>query len=335
MPPTPKILVAIRPSLYDELFTAAVDAQLRLLGRLGLQKQPHNLTSAALAGQIEGCDVVISGWGTPAFTAEVLAAADRLKLIVHSAGSIKRLLPPPVFEQGVRVSHAAAAIAPAVAEATLLFILLGLRRFHQIDHAFKNESWDAARSIAAGGELGGQRIGIIGAGHTGRQVIRLLNALNTELWVYDPYLSEADAKALKVKKADLETLLRGCAIVSLQAPATAETYRMIGREQLAWLRDGAIFVNTARGHLVDEAALLAELQAGRIFAALDVFEEEPLPDSSPFRQLENLMMTPHIASHTWQTRHRQGQLVVDEISAFFRDGSLRYEVTRAMLETMA
>ena len=335
MPKTPRILAAIRPTLYDDLFTSEMDAQLRRLGQLNLQMQTDNLKPAELAAQIGGYDAVITGWGTPSFTAEALAAADRLKLIVHSAGSVKRLLPQLVFEHGVRVSHAAAAMAAAVAETTLLLIMLGLRRLHQIDQAFKKESWAAARLIAPGSEIGGQRIGIVGAGYTGRRVIRVLNAMNTELWVCDPYLGEQEAQSLKVKKVDLETLLRGCAIVSLQAPATAETYRMIGREQLGWLSDGAIFVNTARAHLIDEAALLAELQSGRIFAALDVFEQEPLPNSSPFRKLENVIITPHIASYTWQNRHRQGQIVTDEITDFFRDGSLRYEVTRAMLETMA
>ena len=329
-----RILVAIRAALYDELFAAA-DAQLRRLGALHFITQRDNPTSSELAAQIGGFDAVITGWGTPPFTADVLAAADRLRLIAHSAGSIKQLLPAPVFAQGRRVTHAAAALAPPVAETTLLLILLSLRRVHQIDRAFKQDSWAAARAVGLGSELGGQRVGIIGAGYTGREVIRRLRALDAELWVYDPYLSEADAAALQVQKAGLKQLLCHCPIVSLQAPATAATHRMIGAEQFSWLPDGAIFINTARAHLIDEAALLAELRAGRIFAALDVFEQEPLPADSPLRQLDNLIITPHIASLTRQARRRQGLLIAGEIDRFFTGGNLRYEVSRAMLDTMA
>ena len=330
----PRILVAIRPALYHDLFTREADARLRRLGQLRWLNWTERPASADLAAWIGGCDAVITGWGTPIFTDEVLAAADRLKLIAHSAGSIKRRLPPAVFAR-VRVSHAAAVLAPPVAEMTLLFIMLALRQVHRINRAMKDGGWAAGRAFGLGHEVAGQRIGIVGAGHTGRGTIRLLRAMNAELWVYDPYLDEAAAQALQVKKVDLETLLRGCKIVSLHAPVTEETRGMMGAEQFGWLQDGAIFVNTARADLIDEAALLTELRAGRIFAALDVFGEEPLPNENPFRKLDNVMMTPHISAYTQQARHRQGQLVVDEIDAFFHKGSLRYEVTRAMLETMA
>ncbi len=335
MPEETRILIAMRPALYTELFAGAADAQLRDLGALSFQPGAGNLSSAGLARAIGGQDIVITGWGTPAFNADVLAAADRLRLIAHAAGTIKRLLPPAVFAQGRRVTHAAAAMAIPVAETTLFFILLGLRRFHAIDRAFHAEGWAAARDFPLGGELAGQRIGVIGAGYTGRAVISRLNALGAKLWVYDPYLSQAEADALDLRKVGLEPLMRECRIVTLQAPATAETYRMLGAEQFGWLQDDALFINTARAYLIDEAALLAELQTGRISAALDVFEQEPLPLDSPLRGLENVMLTPHIASHTRPARMRQGQIISGEVARFLRDGSLRYEVSRAMLATMA
>lgn len=331
----PRILVAMRPALYDQLFAPAWDAQLRELGALTFQSQDGNLTSAQLAAQIGGHDIVITGWGSPVFTAEVLESAERLRLIAHSAGSIKRTLPPAVFAEGRRVTHAAAAMGPAVSEAALLLILLSLRQFHQMDRALRRDSWRAARSLAPGEELAGKRVGVIGAGHTGRAVIKALQALKAEVWVYDPYLSEAAAAELGVVKVSLEKLMRECPVVTLQAPATAETYRLLGAEQFSWLGDGAIFVNTARAHLVDEAALLAELASGRIHAALDVFAQEPLPADSPFRQLDNVIITPHAAAHTRQARGRQGRIVTEELTRYLREGTLRYEVTRDMLATMA
>lgn len=328
-------LIAIRPSLYETLFRGQADEQLREQAELTFQYGEDKLTSAELARQIGGHEIVVTGWGTPVFNAEVLAAADRLRLIAHSAGSIKRMLPPAAFADGRRVTHAAAVMAPGVAEITLLFILLGLRKLHRVDRVFREQGWHAARAMPLGGELAQTRVGIIGASHTGRALIQRLRHLAGELWVYDPFLSGAEARALGVKRATLEQLLRECPVVSLQAPSTEATYRMIGAEQFSWLQDSALFINTARSHLLDEDALLAELQSGRIYAALDVFEAEPLPDDSPFRKLDNVIITPHIAARTRETPVRQGQLVADEAALFLREGKLQYEVRADMLDKMA
>jgi phosphoglycerate dehydrogenase-like enzyme len=110
---------------------------------------------------------------------------------------------------------------------------------------------------------------------------------------------------------------------------------MVGASQFAALPDGALFVNTARSHTVDSDALLAELQSGRIQAALDVFDEEPLSPDSPFLKLENVIVTPHVAGASQQARWRQGTVIVEEIDRFFKGEPLRYAVTREMLATMA
>ena len=331
----PKILTALRPALFDQLFADEQQKRLRGLGEVTAQPHEGNLSEAQLTALIGGHDIVITSWGTPRFSDAVLKAADRLKLIAHSAGTIKRLLPPPVFAAGRRVTHVAYSMSIPVAETTLALILLCLRNYHKINRAFHDEGWAAARELPTGGELAGNRVGVIGAGYTGRAVIRRLLAMDAEVWLCDPYVSDEDAAALGVQKAALEPLMRQCPIVTLQAPATAETYRMIGAEQLSWLRDGAIFINTARAHLIDEVALLAELRTGRISAALDVFDQEPLPDDSPFRNLDNLIITPHISSVTHQAFKRQGRITVDEVARFLSAGELRYEVTRDMLDTMA
>ncbi len=176
---------------------------------------------------------------------------------------------------------------------------------------------------------------MIGAGYTGRRFINLLKALEAEVWVYDPYLTEPVASEMGVRKVSLPDLMRDCPVVSIQAPSTKETYHMIGRQQLALLQDGAILVNTARSALVDESALLVELQSGRIHAALDVFDKEPLPPDSPFRKLPNVLLTPHIAGITPQASLRQGQTIAEEVRRFFAGEPLKYAVTAPMIETMA
>jgi phosphoglycerate dehydrogenase-like enzyme len=331
----PKVFVAFRPSLYGILYSPETDVALRAFGDVTYHDSETNLTSDELAARVPGFDAVLSSWGTPRFTAEVLDAADQLKIVAHTAGSIKNMLPRPVFEQGIVVTHAASAIAGAVADLSLALTMLLLRRVHLNDRLLRDSDWGAARDLPLGREIAGTRVGVVGAGYTGRWFIRLLRAVEAEVWVYDPYLSEETAMALGVKRTELNTLFAECPVVSVQAPATEETYHMIGAEQLRLLQDGACFVNTARSRVIDYDALLAELQTGRIEAALDVFDGEPLPEDNPFRKLGNVVLTPHIAGASVQARHRQGQWMLEELQRFFRGEPLRYQVTADMLETMA
>jgi phosphoglycerate dehydrogenase-like enzyme len=284
---------------------------------------------------VPGFDAVLTSWGSPRFTDQVLDAADRLKIVAHAAGSIIRLLPPPVFEKGIAVTHAASAIAGAVADLSLAFVMLLLRRVHLHNLFLKAGDWGSAKALDMGQELSGVRVGVVGAGYTGRCFIKLLRALDVEVWVYDPYLGDERAAELGVTRVGLDELFSGCTVVSVQAPATEETHHMIGARQLGLLQDGACFVNTARSWVIDYDALLAELQTGRIQAALDVYDQEPLPEDNPFRALDNVLMTPHIAGASVQARLRQGQWMVEELKRFFAGEPLRYGVTIDMLDTMA
>jgi phosphoglycerate dehydrogenase-like enzyme len=336
-PARPNILVLPVPSLYRRLFAPETERRLRALGNVTVHADERNVTSAELAGRIGGFDVVVTGWGSPRFTDDVLAAAgDRLKLVAHSAGTIKHMLPEAALER-FRVTTVAAAMAPVVAEFGLLLTLLSLRPVHKLDAAMHaGADWRQVKTTTTGDELASQRIGVVGTGNTGRAYIRLVRALGVETWAYDPYLSDARAAELGVRRVQtLDELMAGCDIVSIQAPSTPETHKMIGRRELGLLRDGARLINTARSWVIDMDALLEELRSGRISAALDVYDQEPLPSDHPLRSLDDVILTPHVASATPQCHFRQGQMTVDELERFVRGQPLRYEVTRQMLATMA
>jgi phosphoglycerate dehydrogenase-like enzyme len=337
----PRILSIVRPNDDDLLFTPEAKQALHELGEVTYRGQ-QRMSSEELAAMIPGYDWLLGGWGTPRFTDQVLAAADKLKLYAHSAGSVKGILPPAVFEQGITVTHGARAIAHGVADMCVCLIWAMLRQVHKMDAALKGgASWGEAKDAGIGVTAGigrefiGQRIGVLGAGHTGRTFIRLVRRLDCEVWVYDPYLSEEAAAELGARKAELDEVLSQCPIVSCQLPTTDETFRMIGARELALLQDGAIFCNTARSRVIDMDALLAELQSGRFQAALDVFDQEPLPEESPFRKLDNAILTPHVAGATIEARQRQGQYMVDEMRRFLAGQPLLYQVTGEMLATMA
>jgi phosphoglycerate dehydrogenase-like enzyme len=213
--------------------------------------------------------------------------------------------------------------------------MIMLRRAHQYNQLLKKGNWGEAKALTIGQEIAGQRVGVVGAGYTGRCFIELLHGVGAEVWVYDPYMSAQRATELGVHKVELDELMTGCPVVSLQAPVTEETHHMIGAHQLELLQDGAILINTARAWVVDGEALLNELKTGRISAALDVFDQEPLPPDNPYRELDNVFMTSHIAGHSVQARHRQGQFMVQEIQRFLSGEALQYQVTADMLDSMA
>jgi phosphoglycerate dehydrogenase-like enzyme len=336
----PHILVLPPPSLYRKLFTPETDTRLRKLGTITYNGDERDLTSADLAERVGPADVCITGWRCPKFTDDVVAHAPRLKLIAHSAGSIKFMFPgdaDAALSRGFKVTTAAAAMGASVAEMALMMTLLLLRPIHQLDAGLKAKGdWATLKARGSGEELAAQRVGVIGAGHTGRHYVRLLRAMSVETWVFDPYLTEARAAQLDVERVtSLDELLAACRVIALHAPSTPQTYRMIGKREFALMKDGACFVNTARSSLVDPDAMLAELRKGRISAALDVFDEEPLPVDSPLRTLSNVILTPHVASHTVNTHFRQGEVTVDEVQRFIKGEPLRYAVTAEMLATMA
>jgi phosphoglycerate dehydrogenase-like enzyme len=296
--------------------------------------------TAALGAQLPQVlpqvDACLTGWGAPALSSELLAQSGRLKIIAHAAGSIKMLVPPTAFAQGIVVCHAAAIIAGAVAEATLLLMLSGLRRFHLFDHALKEgRPWSDVGNLYAGHQLAGRTVGLVGCGTVARRVIGLLQPFGVRILVYDPYLSDDEAARLQVTPAALDRLMAESDVVSNHAPITPETHHLIGARELALLRDGVLFINTARAWTLDDRALLAELKTGRFWAALDVFETEPLPEDSPVRRLPNVFLTPHKAGHTVETYHRQGAAMVEDLERFFRGEPLRYQVSPDAYAIMA
>ncbi|HEX4214977.1 MAG TPA: hydroxyacid dehydrogenase [Candidatus Dormibacteraeota bacterium] len=289
-----------------------------------------------LPALIDGVDAAVTGWGTPSLTDSLRQSGGHPRLIAHTAGSIRQLLPVDEIGARFRVSHAAAVIADAVAEFVILEALADLRGLARLDAEMKRGvPWRSMREQRSSRLLGGRTVGVIGAGRVGRAVIRLLRAFGARVLVADPSLEPERIRALDVEPRDIPTLLAESDIVSLHAPVLPETRGMIGARELSLMRDGTLFINTARAVLVDEPALRAELRSGRIRAALDVFWAEPLPVDDELRSLPNIVLSPHSAGHSVDTWARQGEAMVEEVLRFLRGEPLEYEVTADMVALMA
>lgn len=284
--------------------------------------------AADLLGRTE---ILVTGWGCPHIDQVVLDAAPRLRMIAHAAGSVKALLSPTVFERGIVVVTAADANALPVAEFTLAAILFANKRVLEFSSTYRRERRSRRLYETALPDVGNfkKTIGIIGASRIGRRVIELLKPFDFRVLLHDPFIDAAGALSLGVEGVELDHLLAQSDVVSLHAPELAETRHMLDARRLGMLKNGAIFINTARGALVEQAALERELKSGRISAVLDVTDPDVLPEYSPLYKFPNVLLTPHIAGALGSERQRFGQLVVNEIERFIRGEPLRHAVDPA------
>jgi phosphoglycerate dehydrogenase-like enzyme len=289
-----------------------------------------------LAELTQGAIACLSGWGTPPLPAELFTARPELRMVAHTAGSIRRLVPQDLVGDRIVVCQSAAVIAESVAELVILQMLSSLRELHLHDAGLRaGEAWLALRERHPGRLLGAQTVGVVGASRTGRAVIGLLKAFGCRVLVVDPLLSEAGAKELGVELVSLETLLETSDVVTLHVPLLPETEHLLGAAELTRLRDGCLLVNSARGGLIEPDALLAELRSGRIKAALDVFPQEPLVPDSEWRKLPGVLISPHAAGHTLESHRMQGAAMVEEIRRFLSGEPLQYEVSAEMVTVLA
>jgi phosphoglycerate dehydrogenase-like enzyme len=264
-------------------------------------------------------DVLVTGWGSPPFTDIDLARMPALRAILHAAGSVKGVLPDAsAWQRGLLVTSAAVANAEPVAEFTASLILLAEKRY-----------WSMARAYSAAPELAhdldqrvgnyGSTVGLVGLSRIGRRVADRLESTGIRLIAFDPTVAPDDPRWQRIGRRSLLELAAESDVVSLHAPLLPGTSGMIDRHFLAAMRDDATIINTARGGLIDEAALLAELGTGRLTALLDVTVEEPLPLDHPLRSLPNVVITPHLAGAQGNEVRRLGAQVTAELVRL-RDG---------------
>ena len=308
----------------DKVFSEQHYARLRSIGTLvdaRFTTKPDEVTP-----RLAEVEAIVSTWGMPSVDAAFLERVPKLRAVFYAAGSVKGFVSPALWSHGIVVSSSAPANAIAVAEYTLAVILLSNKRFWSVMRS--------THSIPAPGNYRRQ-VGIIGASRVGRELIRLLKGTDLEVWLYDPLVTGAEAAQLGVRQTDLPKLMAAADVVTLHAPNLPGLRHMINAELLARMKDGATFINTARGALVDEAALIAELTSGRIFAVLDVTDPEPPAKDSPLYTLPNVIITPHIAGSMDQECQRMADFAIDELERFLAGKPLLNPITLEMLARMA
>lgn len=256
----------------------------------------------------------------------VIEAAGELKIIGCCRTGPVNVNIEAATARGIPVIYAPGRNATAVAEFTIGLILAEIKNISRAHSDLKKGIWrgDFYRYDLAGPELSQLTIGLIGFGAIGKLITPLLKAFGSKIIVYDPYVNSEAIREFGLEPVGFDELLTSSDIVSLHARVTPETRGMMGKREFSLMKRGAYFVNTARGPLVDYAALYEALRTRYLAgAALDCFEEEPIPEGNPLLELENVTITPHIGGASKLTAHRAAQLVAEDIRNFFYNQPLK------------
>jgi D-3-phosphoglycerate dehydrogenase / 2-oxoglutarate reductase len=316
-----RVVLVDRPSWYEpeierqELARASVDV---VVGWANILEPPPQASAGYPAGAVsrERLSAITSAYIAPSVTTEervirmaegaagilavratinarVMDALPTVRVIGRYGIGVDNIDVDAATERGIAVVNAPGFCAREVADHTLMFILASSRKLGFLDRSIRRGRWprDEASPMRA---LFSQTLGLIGFGQIGREVAHRAAACGMTILALDPYVTSAGADGLGVKMVNLQELLLAADFISVHAPLTNRTRHVVGKAELRQMKRTAYLINTSRGPLVDEAALLEALDAGWIAgAALDVFETEPLAPSSPLLKREDVLLTPH------------------------------------------
>jgi D-3-phosphoglycerate dehydrogenase / 2-oxoglutarate reductase len=271
----------------------------------------HERDGDALARGLAGAWATIAG-GEP-YTASVFAATPDLKAVLRWGTGSDAIDVAAATAAGVAVITTPGANAEAVADMALGLMLACIRRLPVLDDAVRSAAW---RSDGPTRDLAGATVGVVGLGVVGRAVTRRLRAFGCRVLALEPYPDESFCAEHEVELTDLQAMLPRVDVLTLHAPAGPTSRGLIGAAELGALQSHAVVINTARGELIDQAALVHALEAGQIAAAgLDVFEREPVPLGDPILRAPNTILSGHISSYTELGLKRTKQALLANVEA--------------------
>jgi D-3-phosphoglycerate dehydrogenase / 2-oxoglutarate reductase len=301
----------------DGLQPLLSDPRFELFEKTGLKGEE-------LARAIKGMDAVLVRSATK-ITRDALSQADKLKVIGRAGVGVDTIDVEAATERGIAVLNAPAGNTISAAELAFALLLALVRSVPRADSSMKAGEWD--RKSFNGVELYGKTLGLVGAGRIGSEVARRARAFGMKVLCYDPFLTAERAAALEIELAMLTDVLQRADVISLHVPLTEATAGLISYAELALMKPTAYIINAARGGVVDETALAEALSAKRLAgAALDVYDQEPLPKDHPLRSTPNLVLTPHLGASTAEAQ----QNVALEIAEAVRSALLEGDLSRAV-----
>ncbi|GAA0943626.1 hydroxyacid dehydrogenase [Nonomuraea longicatena] len=319
-----KAAFVLSPAVFDDVYGPSM-ARIRTMTEV-MHEPPGPIDPADMAD----VRVLFSSWGAPVLDQTLLDAAPRLEIVLYAAGSVRAITTPEFWARGIPLVSAYQGNAVPVADFTLAQITLALKGAFQ--YALRARADRAPATLVERPGLYGSRVGLLSLGAVGRMVADRLRPFNVEVLAHDPYARSYPG----VRLVGIEELFATCDVVSVHTPLLPATRGLVGRELLDSMKLGATLINTARGAVIDEHALVDVLtERPDLFAALDVTDPEPPEPGSPLFTLPNVMLTPHIAGALGGERGALGELVVDELARFLAGEPLRHALTERSAALLA
>ncbi len=286
-----------------------------------LNPQDRLYSPEELVEKCQGVDAVLA-CHSELFTSEIVGMLpDRVKIIANHSVGVDHCDLKALEAKGVVVTNTPDVLSDATAEIAMLLLLGAARRASEGDNMVRTGQWAHwSPSFMVGTQVTGKRLGIVGMGRVGQVMARRARGFDMEVHYHNRARLSPTQEQGAIYHETLESLLGASQFLSLHCPVTPQTTGLITAEKIDLLPDGAIVVNTARGALVDESALIGALRSGKIAAAgLDVFAHEP-GGNPEFASLDNIFMLPHIGSATFETRDAMGFRALDNLDAFYAGG---------------
>ncbi|CAG7619714.1 Glycerate dehydrogenase [Paenibacillus solanacearum] len=325
-----QIGVLLPVSMQKAIFSETSRKEMEAIAAVRWNETDEQLTEEQACQFLQGCEVSVGSWKTPKPSRAILEACPEIKLWEHAAGSVKAFFSDELQGKDIMIASCAPAIGRTVAEMVLGEMIIGLRRI--IPNAQSNRT-ERRAPVPNKLYLAAATIGIIGASQVGRYFLQLVRPFGPRVLLYDPYITHEAAAELGAAKVDsLLELCAQCDAITMHTPMTESTRHMMGAKEFQTMKDDAVFINSSRGGCIDEQALIAELQKGRLFAFLDVSDPEPADMDNPIRTLPNVIYTSHLAGG--QSYHI-GNQVVEDLKAYLSGQKPKMVVTWDMLDRLA
>ena len=266
------------------------------------------MTFEEIKERIADIDAVVAG--VDDWNEAVFKIAPKLKVISRFGVGVDNIDIETARKFDIKVTNAAGGNSNAVAELTMGLIISAMRHIPQLHATTREGAWDRF----VGEEIVGRTVGLLGFGNIARLIAKKLQGFDVKIVAYDKFPNMEAAKALNVEMTDADTVLASADILCMMLPSLPETRHFMNAENFAKMKDGAYLVNTARGALIDEKALAAALESGKLrSAAIDVYEQEPTSPDNPLFSLSGIVTTPHTAAETYETYHGVGLLTANAI----------------------
>jgi D-3-phosphoglycerate dehydrogenase len=299
------------------------------LDQEGIELVVHDCkTRAELAIHAQNADVVWLFGGSRVLLGGNLAAVPRCRAILRTGSGTDNVPVEEATRRQIVVANTPAAMSDGVSDHLIALLFAVARRVAELDRAVRLGRWRQAPVQPLCG-VGGRTLGLVGFGHAGREVVRKLSGFELRVLAHDPYVGADTLAAHGVRPAGLYELLAQSDYVSLHCPLTAETRHLIGERELRLMKPTAVLLNTSRGPVIDEAALVRALREGWIAAAgLDVLENEPPAADNPLLGLDNVVVTPHVAGYSFNGVEVRWRLSVETVLALARHEAPRSWVNR-------